>query len=65
VTSYQQRKSETAPDPKSGLARRATDTHLSGMHIDEANSDQAWQDWQEALQRQERESEPTQPSPLE
>jgi hypothetical protein len=65
VTSYQQRKSETTPDPKSGLARRATDTHLSGMRIEEADSDQAWKDWEDAVDQQERDAEPTQPSPLE
>lgn len=63
MTTYQQRKSETA-DPKTSLARRATDTHLSGMRVEEANSDQAWKDWEDALDQQERELEPTQPSPL-
>lgn len=64
MTTYQQRKCETA-NPKAALARRATDTHLSGMRVDEANNDQSWKDWEDALEQQRRDLEPTQPSPLE
>ena len=62
---YQVRKVEATPDPKVALGRRATDTSLSGLHVDEADSDEAWLSWQEALQQQERDAEPTQPAPLE
>ncbi len=65
MTTYQQRKSETLQNPKASLARRATDTHLSGMQIEEADSDQAWKDWEDAVDEQARDAEPTQPSPLE
>ena len=64
MTNYQQRKGDDAADPKAGLARRATDTSLRGLHIDEADSDEAWQTWQEALKRQEEEGVPTEPAPL-
>ncbi len=64
LTTYQQRKPEAA-DSKTGLARRATDTHLSGMRIEEGNSDEVWKDWEDAINQQEPELEPTQPSPLE
>jgi hypothetical protein len=65
LTKYQQRKGDDAADPKVGLARRATDTSLRGLHIDEADGDEAWQSWQEALKRQEEESVPTEPAALE
>jgi hypothetical protein len=65
VLVFQNRKTGGLPDAKAALARRATDTHLQGMQVQDDDSELIWQEWQEALDRQAREGEPTQPSPLE
>jgi hypothetical protein len=65
VTNYQQRKVEATPEEKVVWGRRATDTSLRGLQVDEADGDEAWLSWQEALKQQERDAEPTQPAPLE
>ena len=62
---YQKRSGEPAPEAKAALARRATDTHLRGLQVQDEDSDLAWQEWQDALTRQEADNAPTQPSPLE
>ncbi len=65
MTQYQQRKLEDAAAPAIGLGRRATDTTLRGLKIVEADNDEAWQSWQEALRQQELQGAPTQPAALE
>lgn len=60
---FQQRSADEQSDPKAGWGRRATDNSLRGLIVDEADSDEAWESWQDALKQQE--GEPTQPAPLE
>ena len=62
---YKKRSKEPPPEGMAALARRATDTHLRGLSVQDEDSDMDWQEWQDALKRQQLETEPTQPSPLE
>lgn len=60
---FQKRRKEPAAGLFGKLARRATDTHLRGMQVEDDNSEQAWQDWQAALVQQELDFGPTEPAP--
>lgn len=65
AVNYQKRSAGPAPQAKLALARRATDTQLRGLQVQDEDSDLAWEEWQAALKRQDGDSAPTQPSPLE
>jgi hypothetical protein len=65
IDKFQPRKPQTDETPANGLARRATDRDLRGMNINEDDSEQAWADFEEALnQPDEPKIAPTQPGDL-
>lgn len=64
-TQIQPRKPQPDDGPANGFARRATDRDLRGMKVNEDDSEQAWADFEKALNEPaEPEIAPTQPGDL-
>ena len=49
IDKFQPRKPQEDAGPVHGLARRATDRDLRGMNVNEDDSEQAWADFEDAL----------------